>query len=204
VIKLEIRNLNKYVMAKKSELVDVFLNYRTQLRRAVSGIVKSDDIDDIVQETFIKSYEADLKQEIKFERTYMLRTARNLALNHVSKACERSNVSMEDCSEYEPHLMGTKLETLFESKERFFHFCRATDMLSNEVKRVFILKKVYGMSQKEIAAHLDISESMVEKHVAKGLQKCSNILERLNLLSAKSQKASKKSKLAEVTPIPTQ
>ncbi|MCY7296035.1 RNA polymerase sigma factor [Alteromonas sp. a30] len=191
-------------MAKKSELVDVFLNYRTQLRRAVSGIVKSDDIDDIVQETFIKSYEADLKQKIEFERTYMLRTARNLAINHVSKASERSNISMEDCHEYDTNLMGTQLETLFESKERFFHFCRATDMLSNEVKRVFILKKVYGMSQKEIAAHIGISESMVEKHVAKGLQKCSNILERLNLLSSKRQrKASKNPNCTEATPIPT-
>lgn len=174
-------------MSKRSELVDVFLNYRTQLRRAVSGIVRSDDIDDIVQETFIKSYEADLKQDIKYERTYMLRTARNLALNHVSRACEKSNVSMEECGEFDPNLMGAHLETLFESKERFFHFCRATDMLSNEVKRVFILKKVYGLSQKEIADHLGISESMVEKHVAKGLQKCSNILERLNLLTTKKK-----------------
>ena len=174
-------------MTKRSELVDVFLNYRTQLRRAVSGIVRSDDIDDIVQETFIKSYEADLKQDIKYERTYMLRTARNLAINHVSKASERTNVSMEECGEFDPNLMGAHLETLFESKERFFHFCRATDMLSNEVKRVFILKKVYGLSQKEIANHLGISESMVEKHVAKGLQKCSNILERLNLLTAKKK-----------------
>ncbi|UAA37990.1 RNA polymerase sigma factor [Paraneptunicella aestuarii] len=174
-------------MSKRSELVDVFLNYRTQLRRAVSGIVRSDDIDDIVQETFIKSYEADLKQDIKYERTYMLRTARNLALNHVSRACERSNVSMEECGEFDTNLMGAHLETLFESKERFFHFCRATDMLSNEVKRVFILKKVYGLSQKEIADHLGISESMVEKHVAKGLQKCSNILERLNLLTTKNK-----------------
>ena len=174
-------------MTKKSELVDVFLNYRTQIRRAVSGIVRSDDIDDIVQETFIKSYEADLKQEIKYERTYMLRTARNLAINHVSRASERSNVSMEECNELDSSLMGAHLETLFESKERFFHFCRATDMLSNEVKRVFVLKKVYGLSQKEIASHLGISESMVEKHVAKGLQKCSNILERLNLLTSKSE-----------------
>lgn len=183
-------------MAKKTELVDVFLSYRTQLRKAVSGIVRSDDIDDIVQETFIKSYEADLKQDIQYERTYMLRTARNLALNHVSRASERCNVSMDDC-ETDANLMGAQLETLFESKERFFHFCRATDMLSNEVKRVFILKKVYGLSQKEIASRLGISESMVEKHVAKGLQKCSSILERLNLLaSKKSQRQESADKIA--------
>ncbi len=203
MIKLVTHNFKLIVMAKRSELVDVFLNYRTQLRRAVSGIVRSDDIDDIVQETFIKSYEADLKQDIKYERTYMLRTARNLAINHVSRACERSNISMEECNEYDSNLMGSHLETLFESKERFFHFCRATDMLSNEVKRVFILKKVYGLSQKEISCRLGISESMVEKHVAKGLQKCSKILERLNLLVAKKSTANK-SKTTEPVVMTTQ
>ena len=171
-------------MVKKTELVDIFLSYRTQLRKAVSSIVGSDDVDDIVQETFIKSYEADLKQDIQYERTYMLRTARNLALNHVSRASEKYNVSMDDC-ETDANLMGAKLEAVFESKERFFHFCRATDMLSTEVKRVFILKKVYGLSQKEIASRLGISESMVEKHVAKGLRKCAIILERMNLLTSK-------------------
>lgn len=177
-------------MVKKPELVDVFLSYRTQLRKAVSSIVRSDDIDDIVQETFIKSYEADLKQNIQYERTYMLRTARNLALNHVSRASERYNVSMDDY-ETDGNLMGAQLETVVESKERFFHFCRATDMLSNEVKRVFILKKVYGLSQKEIASCLGISESMVEKHVAKGLRTCHSVLERLNLLTSKKSQEQK-------------
>ena len=45
------------------------------MMRAVSAIVSSDDIEDIVQEAFIKSYEAELKQEIRYERTYMLKTA---------------------------------------------------------------------------------------------------------------------------------
>jgi len=35
-----------------------------------------------------------------------------------------------------------------------------------------VLKKVYGLSQKEIAEYLGISQSTVEKHVAKGLLMC--------------------------------
>jgi DNA-directed RNA polymerase specialized sigma24 family protein len=38
-------------MAKVSKITDVYLKYRSQLRRAVSGIVRSEEIDDIVQET---------------------------------------------------------------------------------------------------------------------------------------------------------
>ena len=156
------------------------MSYRTQIVKAISGIVKSDDIEDIVQETFVKSFEAELKQEIKYERTYMLKTARNLALNHVSRASEKFNDSLEDLAGLPPHLMSKNLEKQVESKERFLNFCRATDTLSVEVKRVFLLKKVYGMSQREIAEYLGLSQSTVEKHVAKGLQQCSNYLARLS------------------------
>ena len=42
--------------------------------------------------------------------------------------------------------------------------------------RVFILKKVYGLPQKEIAARLNISESTVEKQAAKGLFVCAEFM----------------------------
>ena len=56
-------------------------------------------------------------------------------------------------------LVGHSLEKNVESKERFIHFCRATDTLSADVKRVFLLKKVYGMRQKEIAELVGLSKA---------------------------------------------
>jgi RNA polymerase sigma factor (sigma-70 family) len=167
-------------MTKKSTVAETFLKYRSKLMRAVSSIVGADDIEDIVQEAFIKSYEAELKQEIRYERTYMLKTARNLALNHIAKAENKNNQSVDDM-DFLPHeLVGYSLEKNVESKERFIHFCRATDTLSADVKRVFLLKKVYGMRQKDIAELVGLSESTVEKHVAKGLMLCSRYLAELN------------------------
>jgi len=166
-------------MIKKSTLEQTYLKCHSQLIRVISGIVHSDDIEDIVQETFVKSYEAELKQEITYERTYMLTTAKNLALNHVSRASERKNQSLNDMPNWPSDLTSKSLESQVESKERFLHFCRATDTLSVEVKRVFLLKKVYGMSQKDIAGYIGLSESTVEKHVAKGLLQCSIYLQQL-------------------------
>lgn len=167
-------------MSSKSNIINTFMSYRGQLRKAIGGIVRSEDIDDIVQETFVKSYEAELNQEIQFERTYMLKTARNLALNHISRAAEKHNLSMQDCDELHMDEGDYSLETQIESKERFLNFCRATDTLSPEVKRVFLLKKVYGFSQREIADYVGIAESTVEKHVAKGLLLCAKYLNKLN------------------------
>ena len=172
-----------------SKLFETFLSYRAQIARSIAGIVRTDDIDDIVQETFVKSYEAQMKQEIQYERTYMLATARNLALNHVTRAAERMNDSLEDIDSKANGLRTQDLEKQVESKERFIHFCRATDKLSAEVKRVFLLKKVYGLSQREIAETLGLSESTVEKHVAKGLMLCARYMQNVAMESAKREAA---------------
>lgn len=166
-------------MHKHSAIETTYLKYRSQLAKVISGIVRKDDVEDIVQDTFVKSYEAELKQEIKYERTYMLKTAKNLALNHVSRAAERHNQSLDNMESLPGNLTSKSLERQMESKERFIQFCRATDTLSEQVKRVFLLKKVYGMSQKDIASYIGLSESTVEKHVAKGLFQCATYLQQL-------------------------
>jgi len=167
-------------MARKSTLTNLFLSTKRNMGRLISHIVKTDDIDDIVQETFIKTYEADLKQEIKYVRSYMLKTAKNLALNHVARWDNKYNVSLEDFTQPPVQLTSGKVEDDYESKEQFLFFCRATDQLSGSVRKCFILKKVYGLSQKEIASYLNLSESTVEKHIAQGLLKSTKYIKRMN------------------------
>ena len=167
-------------MTKESKLSDVFISYSAKLRRIVSRIVPPEDIDDIVQDTFVRSYEADLKKEIKYTRSYMLTTAKNLALNHVAKWDNKYNDSLEEFNEPPIGLTTQNFEDEFESKERFLVFIRATNQLATSVRKCFILKKVYGLSQKEIAKYLYISESTVEKHVAKGLLQCALYMERVD------------------------
>lgn len=155
----------------QSKVTNTFVELSAQIRRFVSRIVLPDDVEDIVQETFVKSYEADLKQDIKYTHSYMLKTAKNLALNHVAKWDNKHNDSLDTSDDYQQHLKSMQLEDEVTSKERFLLFCRATEQLSQPVRKCFILKKVYGMSQKEIAEQMCLSESTVEKHIAKGLLK---------------------------------
>jgi len=166
-------------MPKNKQIASVFISYTANIKRYISRIVSPDDIDDIVQETFVRSYEAELKQEIKYARSFMLKTAKNLALNHINKWDNKYNDSIEDFSAPTVELSTQSFEDEFESKERFLQFCRATEQLSGSVRKTFILKKVYGFSQREIAQYLNLSESTVEKHVAKGLLKCVQYMERI-------------------------
>ncbi len=167
-------------MTPGSKLTDTFLNYRQSIRRLLSKIVSVDAIDDIVQETYVRSFEADLKQEIKYPRSYMLKTAKNLALNHLSKWDNKYNDSIEDFALSPVELTSRSFEDDYETKERFLFFCKATEQLEGSVRKCFILKKVYGLSQKEIASYLNLSESTVEKHIAQGLLKSTKYIKRMN------------------------
>jgi RNA polymerase sigma-70 factor (ECF subfamily) len=152
-----------------SKLVESFLSCKPLLSRVVGRIVRPNEIEDIVQETFVLSYAAARNQDIANPRAFMLRTARNIALDHIGSAGRRLNCSLEDLGDEAFMSQVSTIEAEVQSDERFLAFCRAVAELPVGCRRVFILKKVYGLSQKEIASYLGLSPRTVEKHVARGM-----------------------------------
>ena len=149
--------------------LDSFLAHRPLLFRVIGRIVRPDEVEDIVQETFLHSFAASKKQVIDNPRAFMVTTAKNIALNHIGRADQRLNTSIEDTDGGEWQELSASLENQFQSEEMFLLFCRAVSALPAGCRKVFVLKKVYGLSQKEIADYMGISASAVEKHVAKGM-----------------------------------
>lgn len=161
-----------------------FVKFRPLLKRLLARIVKPQDIDDIVQETYIRVWAASEKTEIVNPKSFMLKTAQNLAYNSLATAWHRRVELEEDLGEAGVELMTPALEAEFESNEKFQGFCRAVSALPQQCQRAFVLSKVYGLSQQEIAAQLGISESTVEKHVAKGYLQCRQAMLRMGHLDA--------------------
>ena len=181
------------------KVTDTFLEYRQLLRKIIGRIVKPHDIDDIVQETFLRTYEKTLKHDINHPKTYLYTTARNLALNHVVKKSHLLEESTSDLEPLDVYLSSETLESQMESKEKFLCFCRAVRELPPQCRRAFILKRIYGFSQKEIAAYLNISERTVEGHIAKGITRCATFLKRHGYsVSTGSNGLSKRNRVKEV------
>jgi RNA polymerase sigma factor (sigma-70 family) len=163
-------------------LVDVFQRYRKALAKAVARIVKPGDIEDIVQETYLRLYQAAKRQPIRHPKSFMLKAARNLALSHVVRADAMNHLgtqgiqfeSEEEADRFERQQVAFESpEAEAQAEEEFLIFCRAIRELPLQCRRAFLLRKVYGLSQDEVARELRISESTVEKHIAKGLIACS-------------------------------
>lgn len=167
--------------------LEQFILNRPLLYSVVGRFVRPDEIEDIVQETFLHSYAASRQQTIRNPQAFMVKTARNIALNHLNRAENRLNRSLEGISEEHLDAVTRTLEDEYQSREVFMVFCRAVAALPSGCRRVFILKKVYGLSQKEIAEHLGIAGSTVEKHVAKGILLISEFMAETDCSPAEAQ-----------------
>lgn len=159
-------------MGEEFSLASVYQKMRRRLAAAVRSLVGPSEVEDILQEAFLRCYEASNSRCVEHPSSYLLRTAVNLAINHTASAGQRLGSSID------PALIDTGLESPFDiekqamQRERLAIYCRAVAELPLQCRRAFLLKKVYGLSQQEIAAYMGITESTVEKHVAKGLLHC--------------------------------
>lgn len=161
-------------------ITEVFLSCRMHLASMLSRLVPPNDIEDIVQETYVKVCQFNSKEKIRAPRALMFRIARNLAIDHIKRAEWRLNSSLDEDSEMEiaeARRMADEPLSQAVSDEEFALFCEAIRRLPLKCRRVFVLKKVYGYSQREIATELNLSENTVEKHIAKGMKRCVHFMQ---------------------------
>jgi len=158
----------------------VFLTCRSTLARTVGRIVNRREVDDILQEAFTRSYEAAGKATVRNARAFLVRTATNLALNPTSSTGSRLGIPIEDLPLQEFYqLTAESQESRSEANLRFVAYSRAVGALPEECRRALILKKVYGLSQRDIAERLGIQPVTVEQYIAQGLLMCRDYMESL-------------------------
>jgi len=150
--------------------------YRAKLARLRGRIVNRNDVDDILQEAFMRSFEAAGKPSVRNSpRAFLLRAASNLGL---SPGAAPKHAHKEDLTVPEVYQLAAEIPaSQLADSQRFATFCRAVGSLPEDYRRAFILKKVYGLSQQEIADRLGIPRSVVETHIANGLTMCRDYLE---------------------------
>lgn len=129
------------------------------------------DIEDALQESFLKTYEIEKKQRIDTPAAYLFMTVNNFARRDLKK---KSRMRAEPIEEIDLSRLSIGMDAVekgLEARQTLAIFCEAADSLPDQCRKAFLLRKVQGFSQKEIAKTMGISESTVEKHLAKGLMR---------------------------------
>ena len=162
------------VMTNPEKLFEVFTALRGRIASVVLRIAPPQEVEDIVQETYVRVCQAKNKETIREPRSFLFRTAQNLALDYVKKAESRLTSTTDLLDESAFSIESLHPDATFEqvaSSEKFAQFCEAVRRLPQQCRRAFVLKKVYGRTQKEIAEDMGISESAVENHIARGMKR---------------------------------
>lgn len=135
-----------------------------------------DDLDDLVQESFARVLAAHEAHAVDSPKAFLFATARNLALDQCRR---RKIVTFEGVAEIEslPVIEDRPgvAETVGRDQELEL-LTQAIQSLPDRCRQVLTLRKIYALSQKEIAAQLGISEHTVEVQVANGMRRCAAFL----------------------------
>lgn len=166
-------------MKDKKTIAAAFLSNESRLRRYISKFVKSSyDVEDISQETFMRAFVAEQKTTISNPKGFLFRTAKNIALNRLNQKSSILTDYIEEISSPDVMANEKSVEDNYDEKRKFELFCEAIATLPPQCQRVFVMRKVYGYSQKEISSAMKISQSTVEKHIAAGLKRTLEFMRR--------------------------
>lgn len=155
---------------KTESILSVFTRYKMALKYFISGyVINSQDVDDVCQETFLRTYKSSLENEVKKPKSFMFKVAKNLIFSDFRRASTQLNEYVEDIDLVESQLELDNLENNTLAQEKLGVMCEAIASLPNKCRQAVVMRKVYGMSTKDIAKRMNISTTTVSNYITKGM-----------------------------------
>lgn len=150
-----------------SEIVPHEAAVRRWMRHALPA---KHDEDDLVQEAYSRIARRRDFSAIRSGRAYFFTVVRNLVLEQLRR--ERVVTIQELAAIDVSRIVDSEplADRVMMGREQLALTMRALDELPARTRNVFRLRRIDGLSQRETAGHLRISENIVEKEVARALR----------------------------------
>jgi RNA polymerase sigma-70 factor (ECF subfamily) len=142
---------------------------RGKLRRLINRIVGNITVaEDIAQDAFVKLSDRSVSGT---DRALLVRTAQNLALDHLRARRVRDRYARAVLSD--PHVAEVPgPENALAARQELNAFLLALKALPKRTQQIFLLNRLDGMSYPKIAEALGVSVSTVEKDMIRALLFC--------------------------------
>jgi RNA polymerase sigma-70 factor (ECF subfamily) len=151
-------------------VLGTFKRYQSSLKYFISTyLVNPQDIDDVCQETFLRTYKSSLENEVLKPKSFMFRVAKNLIVSDFRKASTQLNEYVEDIDLVDSQLELDDLENNALAQEKLGVMCEAIAGLPNKCRQAVVMRKVYGLATKDIAKRMNISTITVSNYITKGM-----------------------------------
>lgn len=128
------------------------------------------EVEDVIQESYCRLSALKNAAHITNPRAYFFTVARNVVIDHLRRA---RVVRMETVAEIDslnvPWDAPTP-ETIAGARQELERVSELIAHLPDRCRRIFVMRKIEGLSQREIAATLGVTETIVENDVVRGLR----------------------------------
>ena len=134
------------------------------------------DVDDVVQEAYVAILRTPASKPIRSVKAFLFQVARHLAIDRVRRQKISPIVPVADLQTLDLREEGMDVAELACNEEELQILAEALEKLPARCREVLIMRKLQGISQKEIAAQLGISEQTVQAQVQRGVKGCAKLL----------------------------
>lgn len=125
---------------------------------------------DLVQDLFLRFWR---RPDVQVEAldTYLLRSASNLAIDHLRSEGSRDRAA-EGLQQADEAQGGQAPEQALEVDHDLQRIEAALRALPERTQQIFLLNRIHGCTYGEIAKAMQLSQSAVEKHMMRALEAC--------------------------------
>ncbi|QFR34943.1 sigma-70 family RNA polymerase sigma factor [Ancylobacter sp. TS-1] len=166
------------VLALASDLGHLFRTEHERLMRGIRRLVGSPTTaEDLVQDLFVGLLRGNAFADAENKQAYLARCATNMALDHLRRERKRERYICGRCiSDCEVACPVPLQDEVLQGVQELALLRRTIDELPPKCRAVFRLSREHGLTMKEIAARLGLSEKTVEKHIARAMVQCREVL----------------------------
>jgi RNA polymerase sigma factor (sigma-70 family) len=136
------------------------------------------DVEELLQETYARLLTAGASNEpeVRSVRAFSLTVARNVAFDWLRHKQVVPIELVADIGAMDILDERDQIDQIVNSHQELSMLIKAIQQLPERCRQVFTLRKVYGYSQKEIAARMSITENTVEQQLIKAARHCAQAL----------------------------
>src|SRR5688500_15354315 len=127
------------------------------------------DVDDVVQESFLRTWRTRESQPIRSARAFLFQVARRVALDLVRRDRRAPFKAVSDLTALPALESGLNGAEAASVQEKLRSVADAIEALPPRCRQVVVLRKLQGVPQKEVATRLGLSEKTVEAQLSRGI-----------------------------------
>lgn len=146
------------------------LTHEAPLRAWLKRRMSFDDVEDVIQESYCRIAGLTDVSHIRSGRAYLFTTAKMLVLERIRRSRVVSIDTAIELEKLDPADDYPSPEQITAGQQELRRVKRFIDQLPERCRDVIRLRKIEGLSQREVATALNISEHTVENDVVKGLR----------------------------------